>query len=109
MHTEQFFGAAETMAVLAASTGASARAPDIDDAHRLDMPPEAIVETGSGKIRGFRQRDVYYIFRDVPYGEDTGVRTSSCRRSRLHSSGATSILAMCLSSGSASEASQWER
>lgn len=66
-----FFGAAATTAVLAASTGANARAPDVDDAYRLDTPPEAIVETTSGKVRGFRRGGVY-IFKGVPYGEDTG-------------------------------------
>ena len=40
-------------------------------AGRLSTPPEAIVETRSGKLRG-ALRDGIYSFRGIPYGKDTG-------------------------------------
>jgi hypothetical protein len=78
VHTAQrFFGAAATAAVLAASTGARARAPDIGDAHRLDTPNEAIVETTSGRYpRVSAERRL--VFKGLAYGEDTRPRTASC-------------------------------
>jgi para-nitrobenzyl esterase len=40
-------------------------------ASRLSTPPEAIVETKHGKVRG-ALRDGIYTFKGVPYGKDTG-------------------------------------
>ena len=40
-------------------------------AGRLSTPPEAIIETRSGKVRG-AVRDGVYTFKGIPYGKDTG-------------------------------------
>lgn len=50
---------------------ASAKPGGSGGANRLSTPPEAIVETRSGKVRG-AVRDGVFTFKGVPYGKDTG-------------------------------------
>jgi para-nitrobenzyl esterase len=50
---------------------ASAKPGGSGGARRLSTPPEAIVETRSGKLRG-AVRDGVFTFKGVPYGKDTG-------------------------------------
>jgi para-nitrobenzyl esterase len=50
---------------------AQAKPGGSDGAGRLSTPPEAIVETRSGKLRG-ALRDGVYGFKGIPYGKDTG-------------------------------------
>jgi para-nitrobenzyl esterase len=55
----------------AASAGAAAKPGGSGGASRLATPPEAIVETRSGKLRGV-VRDGVFTFKGAPYGRDTG-------------------------------------
>ena len=58
--------------LLAAAPGAAAAKPGgSGGAARLTTPPEAVVETRHGKVRGCL-RDGIYTFKGVPYGKDTG-------------------------------------
>ena len=61
--------------LMAAAAGlapvASAKPGGSGGASRLSTPPEAIVETRSGKLRG-AVRDGVFTFKGVPYGKDTG-------------------------------------
>jgi para-nitrobenzyl esterase len=50
---------------------ASAKPGGSGGAGRLSTPPEAIVETRAGKLRG-AVRDGVFTFKGVPYGKDTG-------------------------------------
>ena len=61
------------VAGLAAAAGGKARAKPGGSAgaSRLTTPPEAIIETRSGKLRG-ALRDGVYVFKGIPYGADTG-------------------------------------
>src|SRR5690349_19064023 len=55
-----------------AGPGAAAAKPGgSGGASRLATPPEAVVETRHGKVRG-ALRDGVYTFKGVPYGKDTG-------------------------------------
>jgi para-nitrobenzyl esterase len=55
------------------AVGAAAAQPSASGA-TVTTPPEAIVPTSYGRIRGFRRGDVY-VFRGIPYGRDpTGPR-----------------------------------
>jgi para-nitrobenzyl esterase len=55
-----------------ASGGAAAAKPGgSGGASHLSTPPEAIVETRHGKVRG-AVRDGVFVFKGVPYGKDTG-------------------------------------
>ena len=64
-----------TTALVAHNTSAGAgSAPDSRRATKdirghLTTPPEAIISTRSGRVRGFRRNGIY-IFRGVPYGTD---------------------------------------
>ncbi|WP_372784235.1 carboxylesterase/lipase family protein [Phenylobacterium sp.] len=60
--------AAGPMGGAAAKPGGSASG---GGASRLSTPPEAIVETRSGKVRG-AVRDGVFTFKGIPYGRDTG-------------------------------------
>ena len=51
--------------------GASAKPGGSPGAKRLSTPPESIVETRSGRLRG-AVRDGVFTFKGVPYGKDTG-------------------------------------
>jgi len=57
--------------VAAAAAPAAAKPGGSAGASRLSTPPEAIVETRSGKVRG-ALRDGIYTFKGIPYGADTG-------------------------------------
>jgi para-nitrobenzyl esterase len=57
--------AAVTPAAVAAKPGGSS------GAQRLSTPPEAIIETKAGKIRGC-VRDGVFTFKGIPYAKDTG-------------------------------------
>jgi para-nitrobenzyl esterase len=57
--------------VAAGPRGASAKPGGSAGAGRLSTPPDAIVETRAGKLRG-AVRDGVYVFKGVPYGKDTG-------------------------------------
>ncbi|THD78512.1 MAG: carboxylesterase/lipase family protein [Phenylobacterium sp.] len=57
--------------LLAAAPQAVAKPGGSAGALRLSTPPEAIVETRSGKVRG-AVRDGVYTYKGVPYAADTG-------------------------------------
>jgi para-nitrobenzyl esterase len=58
--------------VAAAGGGAAAAKPGgSGGASRLSTPPEAIVQTRYGKVRG-AVRDGVFTFKGIPYGRDTG-------------------------------------
>jgi para-nitrobenzyl esterase len=57
--------------LMAAAPRASAKVGGSGGAERLSTPPEAIVETRTGKIRG-ALRDGVFVFKGVPYARDTG-------------------------------------
>ncbi len=54
----------------AAPTAGSAKPGGSGGAGKLSTPPEAVVETKTGKLRGCL-RDGVYVFKGVPYGRDT--------------------------------------
>jgi len=54
-----------------ASADAAAKPGGSGGVGRLSTPPEAIVETRYGKVRG-AVRDGIYAFKGLPYGKDTG-------------------------------------
>jgi para-nitrobenzyl esterase len=54
-----------------ASGAAAAKPGGSAGASRLTTPPEAIVETRHGKVRG-AHRDGVFVFKGLPYGKDTG-------------------------------------
>lgn len=60
-------------AILAATSTASAASPPRStgrhDGDELRTPPEAIVSTRAGRVRGFRRHGIY-TFRGIPYGAD---------------------------------------
>lgn len=62
-------GAGGLMAGAPAPT--AAKPPGSSGAARLETPPEAVVETRSGKLRG-AVREGIFTFKGVPYGRDTG-------------------------------------
>ncbi|MBU2150598.1 MAG: carboxylesterase/lipase family protein [Alphaproteobacteria bacterium] len=64
-------GAGVAGLVAAAGGGAMAKPGGSAGAGRLSTPPEAIVETALGKVRG-AVRDGVFAFKGVPYGADTG-------------------------------------
>ena len=55
----------------AVPVAATAKPGGSGGAGRLATPPEAIVETRSGKLRG-AVRDGVFVFKGAPYGKDTG-------------------------------------
>ena len=57
--------------VAMAGAAAEAKPGGSGGASRLATPPEAIVDTTYGKVRG-ALRDGIYVFKGVPYGKDTG-------------------------------------
>ena len=59
------------LAAVAAPCGAQAKPGGSGGVKRLSTPPEAIVETKAGKLRG-AVRDGVFTFKGVPYGKDTG-------------------------------------
>ncbi|MDB5442803.1 MAG: carboxylesterase [Phenylobacterium sp.] len=63
--------AAGASGLLAAAPRASAKPGGSAGAPRLFTPPEAVVETRSGKVRG-AVRDGVFIWKGVPYGRETG-------------------------------------
>jgi len=54
-----------------ASADAAAKPGGSSGAGRLSTPPDAIVETRHGKVRG-AVRDGIHTFKGIPYGKDTG-------------------------------------
>lgn len=58
---------------LAAGAPASAKPGGSGGAAKVTTPPEAIVETRAGKVRG-ALRDGIYAFKGVPYARDTGAK-----------------------------------
>ncbi|MEO8115076.1 MAG: carboxylesterase family protein, partial [Phenylobacterium sp.] len=57
--------------VAGAPRSAGAKPGGSAGAQRLTTPPEAVVETGAGKLRG-ALRDGVYVYKGAPYGRDTG-------------------------------------
>jgi para-nitrobenzyl esterase len=57
--------------LLAVAPGAQAKPGGSAGAARLATPPEAIVETRSGKVRG-ALRDGVFAWKGIPYGRETG-------------------------------------
>ncbi|THD61378.1 carboxylesterase/lipase family protein [Phenylobacterium sp.] len=64
-------GAVSGLLAAAGPTAAAAKPGGSAGASRLSTPPEAIVETRSGKVRGC-VRDGVFIFKGIPYAGDTG-------------------------------------
>ncbi|MDB5462873.1 MAG: carboxylesterase [Phenylobacterium sp.] len=64
-------GTAGGLLAAAPMSGASAKPGGSAGASRLSTPPEAIVETRSGKVRG-AVRDGVFVFKGIPYAQDTG-------------------------------------
>lgn len=63
--------AAGVAGFMAAASGAAMAKPGGSaGANRLSTPPQAIVETRHGKVRG-ALRDGIFVFKGVPYGKDT--------------------------------------
>jgi para-nitrobenzyl esterase len=56
---------------VAPAGAATAPTASLERSVTVTTPPEAIVETASGRIRGFRRNDVF-VYKGVPYGADTG-------------------------------------
>jgi len=63
--------AAGVAGLAAAVPAAQAKPGGSGGAGRLATPPEAVVETRSGKLRG-AVRDGVFVFKGAPYGKDTG-------------------------------------